>query len=174
MKSIFTLFLLNTLILFSANAQDLNTSKHFIAESKVPQAVILKQRELFPSNFVTEWEVQELNKMQDAPNIRYIAKFEKDNRSGFSASYLPEGLLIFHTEFMPAEIIPAEVRLKVRSEYKDFLIQSADFISLRNPKREIYLVKLLNSSLMQFAFYDTVGNEIPKSNLPVEILFIMQ
>lgn len=174
MKSIFTLLLVLTLNLFSVYAQDVNTSKHFISESKVPQAVIMKQSELFPTNFVTEWEVQELNEMQDAPDIRYIANFEEDNRSGFSASYLPGGLLIFYTEFMPAEIIPSEVRLKVVSEYQDFIIQSADFISFYNPEREIYLVKLLNGALLQYAFYDTVGNEIPQANLPAEILFLMQ
>lgn len=174
MKSISTLFLFFTLTLFSAYAQHANTSKHFISESQVPQAVIMKQSELFPTNFVAEWEVQELNEMQDAPDIRYIAKFEEDNRSGFSASYLPGGLLIFHTEFMTAAIVPGEVRLKVNSKYKDFDIQSAEFISFYNPKREIYLVKLLNGSLMQYAFYDTNGNEIPKPNLPIEAFFLMQ
>jgi len=172
MRNIFTLFgiLLTTLIY----AQDVNDNTRFVPQSEVPQLVLDRQHALFPSNFVSEWQVQEMDGMQNARNIRYIAKFEEDGRPGFSASYLPNGILIFNSEFMPSEIIPAEVRLKVTSDYKDYSVHAAEFITFYNPKREIYLIKLLDEYRMKYAFYNTIGNEIPKEDLPGEILLLMQ
>ncbi|MAP80926.1 MAG: hypothetical protein CL526_07535 [Aequorivita sp.] len=154
--------------------QDVNDTTRFIPESEVPKVILNQQDILYPSNFVSEWEVQELDGMHDAPNILYFAKFEEDGRPGFSAAYLPNGTLVFHSEFTPAEIIPSTVRLKVDQDYKDFEIHSAKFISLYNPERELYLVKLLAGNQMKFVFYNTVGNEIDKIELPAEILLLMR
>jgi hypothetical protein len=173
MRNIFTLLLI-TIITTIVYSQDVNDNVRFIPQSEVPKAVVDHQEELFPTNFVSEWQVQEVDGMQDAGNIRYIAKFEEDARPGFSASYLPNGILVFNSEFMPSEIIPAEVRLKVDSEYKDYTIQSADFITFYNPKREIYMVKILKDISMQYVFYNTVGNKIPRESLPPEMLLLMR
>lgn len=173
MRNIFTL-LISILISIGIYAQDVNDNVRYIPESQVPQSVLDRQGELFPTNFVSEWQVQEMDGMQDAQNIRYIAKFEEDGRPGFSASYLPNGILIFNSEFMPSEIIPSEVRLKVDKDYKDYTIRHADFITFYNPKREIYMVKLLDDINVQYVFYNTAGNKIPKESLPEEILLLMK
>jgi hypothetical protein len=173
MRNIFTL-LISILISIGIYAQDVNDNVRYIPESQVPQSVLDRQGELFPTNFVSEWQVQEMDGMQDTQNIRYIAKFEEDGRPGFSASYLPNGILIFNSEFMPSEIIPSEVRLKVDKDYKDYTIRHADFITFYNPKREIYMVKLLDDINVQYAFYNTAGNKIPKESLPEEILLLMK
>ena len=173
MRNIFTL-LISILISIGIYAQDVNNNVRYIPESHVPQSVLDRQGELFPTNFVSEWQVQEMDGMQDAQNIRYIAKFEEDGRPGFSASYLPNGILIINSEFMSSEIIPSEVRLKVDKDYKDYTIRHADFITFYNPKREIYMVKLLDDINVQYAFYNTAGNKIPKESLPEEILLLMK
>lgn len=172
MRNIFTLLLsiIFTTVVFS---QDVTGDTHFVPQSQVPKAVLDRQKSLFPTNYISEWQVQETNGMQDAQNLRYIAKFEEDGRPGFSASYLPNGILIFNSEFMPSEIIPAEIRLKINKDYKDYTIRHADFITFYNPKREIYKVKLLREINVQYAFYNTAGNEIPQESLPEEILFFM-
>ena len=172
MRKIFTL-LLSIIFTTFVNSQDVNDNVRFIPQSQVPQSVLDRQEELFPTNFISEWQVQEMDGMQDAQNIRYIAKFEEDGRPGFSASYLPNGILIFNSEFMPSEIIPAEVRLKVDSDYKDYTIRHADFITFYNPKREIYMIKLLDDINVRYAFYNTAGNKIPKDSLPEEIELLM-
>ena len=168
-----TILLLSFLISTITYSQDVNNNVRYIPESQVPQSVLDRQGELFPTNFVSEWQVQEMDGMQDAQNIGYIAKFEEDGRPGFSASHLPNGILIFNSEFMPSEIIPAEVRLKVDKDYKDYTIRHADFITFYNPKREIYMIKLLDDINVMYAFYNTAGNEIPKDSLPAEILLLM-
>ena len=173
MRNIFML-LISILISIGIYAQDVNDNVRYIPESQVPQSVLDRQGELFPTNFVSEWQVQDMDGMQDAQNICYIAKFEEDGRPGFSASYLPNGILIFNSEFMPSEIIPSEVRLKVDKDYKDYTIRHADFITFYNPKREIYMVKLLDDINVQYAFYNTAGNKIPKESLPEEILLLMK
>ncbi len=173
MRTIFTL-LLGLCTILSSFAQDVNDRVRFIPQSQVPAAVIERQAELFPTNYVSEWQVQEMNGMQNAKNIRYIAKFEEDGRPGFSASYLLDGTMIFNSEFMPSEIIPAEIRLKVESEFKNFTIHNGQFITFYNPKREIYLLKLLNDINVQYAFYNTAGNKIPEDSLPPEMLLLMR
>ncbi len=168
-------FIILLSIIFTATvfSQDVNDNVRFIPQSQVPKVVVDHQNNLFPTNFVSEWQVQEIDGMQNASNIRYIAKFEEDGRPGFSASYLPNGMLIFNSEFTPSEIIPTSVRLKVTSDYKDYDVHAAEFITFYNPKREIYLVKLLDDYQMKYAFYNTIGNEIPKEDLPAEILLLM-
>ena len=172
MRNIFTL-LLSIIFTTVVTSQDVNDNIRFIPQSQVPQHVLDRQETLFPTNFVSEWRVQEMDGMQDAPNLRYIAKFEDDGRPGFSASYLPSGVLIFNSEFMPSEIIPAKVRLKIDKDYKDYSIRHAEFITFYNPKREIYMVKLLKDIGVQYVFYNTAGNEIPKDSLPLEIKILM-
>ncbi len=173
MRTIFTL-MLGIFTFISTVGQDVNDEVRFIPQSQVPPAVIDRQQELFPTNYISEWQVQEMNGMQDAQHIRYIAKFEEDGRPGFSASYLLDGTLIFNSEFMPSEIIPAEIRLKINSEFKDYSIHNGQFITFYNPKREIYLLKLLNDINVQYAFYNTSGNKIPEDSLPPEILLLMR
>lgn len=174
MRIIYTLLLLCGFTLSSAFSQVVNSNTHFISESEVPKPVIQIQKELFPTNFVSEWNVQKFDKMQDASNIRYIANFKEDGRSGFSASYLPEGLLLFKTEFIPNEILSEEIKVELQKEYKGFTVESANFITLYNPKREVYMIRLLHNAEMQYAFYDTEGNSIQRDNLPPEMLLLLR
>lgn len=173
MRKFFTLL---SFIAFSAitYAQELSNNVHFIPQADVPRLVLERQQDLFPTNYVSQWQVQEIDALQDGSNIRYIAQFEEDGRPGFSASYLPNGMLVFRSEFFPSEIIPAPIRLKIDETYKDYTIQNAHFITPYSPKREIYLVKLLDGLQMQYVFYDTIGNQIDKNDLPAELLFLMK
>ncbi len=173
MRNTFTI-LLSIILTATVYSQDVNDNVRFIPQSEVPKLVLERQDALFPTNFISEWQVQELDGMQNASNIRYIAKFEEDGRPGFSASYLPTGELIFNSEFTPSEILPSSVRLKVTRDYKDYIVHAAEFITFYNPKREIYMVKLLDEFRMKYAFYNTIGNEIHKENLPVEMLLLMK
>ncbi len=165
MKTTLTL-LLSILFIAFTYAQDVNDNVRFIPQSEVPKVVLERQETLFPTNFISEWQVQEIDGMQNSSNIRYIAKFEEDGRPGFSASYLPNGELIFNSEFTPSEILPTSIRLKINGDYKDYALHAAEFITFYNPKREIYMVKLLDGTRMQYAFYNTIGNKIEKDNLP--------
>ncbi len=173
MRTIFTLLLVIYFTHPPIYSQNIKGRLQFVPESEVPITVVSQQERLFPTNYVYEWQVQEMDRMQNAPTLRYIAIFEEDGRPGFSASYLPDGFLIFNSEFMPSENILSVVRLKINRNYKDYTIHAAEFVTLHNPKREIYLIKLLENTRQQHVFFDTLGNEIGKQSLPVEVLLLL-
>tara|TARA_R100001369_G_scaffold54031_2_gene80888 strand:+ start:478 stop:1002 length:525 start_codon:yes stop_codon:yes gene_type:complete len=151
-------------------AQDVNLSQPTIAESEVPQAVLTNQDTLFPGGFISEWQLQKGFDAADDKAVRYISKFEEDGNPGSSASYLTDGTLIFHSEYMEAGTIPETVRLKLQFDYKDFDVKYADFITVYFPEREIYRVHLRKDTSVKHAFYDINGNEIPEKALPIEII----
>ena len=64
-----TILLLSFLISTITYSQDVNNNVRYIPESQVPQSVLDRQGDLFPTNFVSEWQVQEMDGMQDAQNI---------------------------------------------------------------------------------------------------------
>ncbi len=172
MKNITFLFILCLLLPFAVSAQRLTKNIQFIPESEVPAVVIQRQRELFPSDIVSQWQVQRTTGVNTA-NLRYIANLEKDGRPGFSVSYLPEAILLFTREIIPDEIIPNAVRLKVKKKYPKFNIEPSDFITLPSPHREIYIVKLRDDNRLLYVFYDTTGTEIDKKDLPAEIAYLI-
>lgn len=128
------------------------------------------QDTLFPGGFISEWQLQKGFDATDDKAVRYISKFEQEGNPGSSASYLPNGTLIFHSEYMQAENIPETVRLKLQFDYKDFEVDYADFVTVYVPKREIYRVHLRKDIAVKHAFYDINGNQIPEESLPVEII----
>jgi|GEM_PF-853174 len=170
MKNSTLLIILLVCLPFFTKAQDVNLDQPTIAESEVPQAVLSNQDTLFPSGFISEWQLQKGFDATDDDAVRYISKFEQEGNSGSSASYLPDGTLIFHSEYMQAENIPETVRLKLQFDYKDFEVDYADFITVYLPKREIYRVHLRENTRLKHAFYDINGNQIPEESLPIEII----
>ncbi|WP_339697401.1 hypothetical protein [uncultured Marixanthomonas sp.] len=170
MKNSTLLILALLLIPLFTNAQDANLDQPTIAESDVPQEVLTNQDTLFPSGFISEWQLQKEFNNTDSTAIRYISKFEENGSSGSSASYLPDGTLIFHSKYMQADNIPETVRLKLQFDYKDFEADYADFITVYIQKREIYRIHLRKDTRVQHAFYDINGNQIPEEALPIEII----
>ena len=166
-----TLFILLLLFFpFFTKAQDVNLSQPTISEAEVPQAVLINQDTLFPGDYISEWQLQKGFDATDDSNVRYISKFEKNGTSGSSASYLADGTLIFHSEYMQAGELPETVRLKLQFDQKDFQIEYADFITVYVPKREIYRVHLRKDAAVKHAFYDINGNKIQEKALPVELI----
>ncbi|WP_133240818.1 hypothetical protein [Marixanthomonas spongiae] len=170
MKNTTLLIILLVCFPLFAKAQDVNRNQPTIAESDVPQAVLSNQDTLFPGGFISEWQLQKGFDATDDKVVRYISIFEEDGRPGSSASYLPNGTLIFHSEFMLAETIPETVRLKLQFDYKDYDVERADFITLYAPKREIYRIHLRKNTAVLHTYYDINGNQIPKETLPVELI----
>jgi len=170
MKNSTFLFYLFLCIPLFIHAQNVNLDQPTIAESDVPQEVLTNQDTLFPGGFISEWQLQKGFKATDTTAVRYISKFEQKGNPGSSASYLPDGTLIFHSEYMQAESIPETVRLKLQFDYKNFEVDYADFITVYLPKREIYRIRLRDQTALKHAFYDINGNQIPEKSLPIEIV----
>lgn len=59
MKSTFTL-LLSILFIAFKYAQDVNDTVRLIPQSEIPKAVLESQETLFSTNFISEWQVQEM------------------------------------------------------------------------------------------------------------------
>ncbi|MAN59184.1 MAG: hypothetical protein CMC08_05035 [Flavobacteriaceae bacterium] len=176
MKTYFTLALLLALLPLQSFAQDIDIDIDVptIPEAEVPQVVLDTQAYFFPSAFITEWQKEEGFDANEDDAVRYIAKFERDGKAGFSASYLPSGELIFQNQYMPPENIPETVRLKLQFEFKNFEIDHANFLTVYSPKREIYEVRIRENALVQQAYYDINGNRIDKSTLPPEVILFTQ
>ena len=170
MRKIITLFLLFGLTTLNSVAQ---STTQPISENEVPQQVLDNQLQLFPNSFVDGWEIQQGFEATEDNTIRYISKFHKSGRPGFTASYLPNGLLIFQSAFMTTDNIPETVRLKLQANFNKFDIMSANFISLFNPKREIYQVKIRDDARAQYIYYDINGKLIEENALPPEIILLL-
>ena len=169
MKKITTLMLVFCCLL--ATAQESTFEHEYIAEAEVPALVKQSQQLNFPNGFVTDWFIERgLTAGDDAP-VHYRSKFSEDGGNDtHAATYLPNGMLFFHSEFLQANNIPSDILIRSRAEYDAFEIQHADFITLFNPKREIYRVKLRDQALVQMAYYTIDGMPIEKNELPEELL----
>ncbi|RFN57944.1 hypothetical protein [Marixanthomonas ophiurae] len=170
MKNSTLLIIVLICIPFFTKAQDVNLLQPTIPESDVPQEILANQDTLFPGGFISEWQLQKGFDATDDKAVRYISKFEQEGNPGSSASYLPDGTLIFHSEYMEARNIPETVRLKLQFDHKDFGVDYADFITVYVPEREIYRIHLRKDTRVKHAFYDINGNQIPEKSLPIEII----
>ncbi|MCH2490756.1 MAG: hypothetical protein MK211_11460 [Flavobacteriales bacterium] len=151
------------------NGQIADRTQSTIPESEVPEAVFMNQQELFPDGFITEWQLQRDFDMADSDAVRYIAKFTEASNPGFSASYLPTGELIFYSQFMQAVELPETIQLRTRSDFGDFQIDSANFITVFNPKREIYRIRLRDNNRLKHAYYTINAAPIAEESLPLEL-----
>lgn len=166
-----TVFLL-FLSYFVVHSQEVSKNIHIISEEEVPFEVLNIQRDLFPFIRVSEWQVQKKDRGADSPSLRFISRIVKDGNSYLSASYLPNGLLLFTSEIISPTTVPENIRLDVKRNHPRFKMQAADLITLTAPKKEIYWIKLLDGNLLQYVFYDTSGQEIARKDLPHELTMI--
>mgnify|MGYP003640337069 FL=1 len=79
-------------------------------------------------------------------------------------------MLFFHSEFLDPDNVPSEILLKTRSEFDDSEVEHVHFITMFNPKREIYRVKVRDQALVEMVYYTVNGVKIPKNELPEELL----
>ncbi|MFC7357437.1 hypothetical protein ACFQO1_07045 [Jejudonia soesokkakensis] len=156
-----TLFLIIGLTLSAQNAETA-----YIPTSQVPVEVTKKQELLFPQKYVEGWQV--ISDNLSGPNL-YICKFKESTESGFSATYTSNGILVYHSKFLPDTALPETAILKIRNEYDDFKIQNGYFITIPSPKQELYRIDLLDENRVRYVYYTTDGREIPEESLPLEI-----
>ncbi len=173
MRTNITFLLLFLVFSLPLMAQQPDAHLQYIPESEVPSIVVENQRTLFPTKIVSQWQVESRSRFDDK-GIRYVANFEVDGKTGFSASYLEDGLLLFTREIISKEIIPESIRLQVKQEFPKFELQVSDLIAIPSPPTEIYMIKLRDHNLLQTAFFDVTGVKIEKKNLPPEIVFLME
>ncbi len=142
-----------------------------ISTTEVPEPVQTSQEANFPNGFVKSWSVNRgLTAGDDVP-IRYTATYSNSGETTSDmATYLPNGMLFHTSKFMQPDLIPSKITLKTRSEFRDFEIEHADLITMYNPKREIYRVKIRDQARVQMVYYTIDGIQIPKKNLPEELL----
>ncbi|RDK87296.1 hypothetical protein [Marinirhabdus gelatinilytica] len=160
-----------TLFSISCFSQDLPRETSAISTNEVPQNVRDSQELNFPNSYVREWHVDRGLTATDSVPERYMSKFSFDGgTSNQFATYLPNGMLFFHSKFLQDDEIPSNILMKTRAEYDKFEIQHADFITLYNPKRQLYKVKLRDQTRIQNAYYTVDAISIPKKNLPEELL----
>lgn len=173
MRTISTLCIL---FFFSVSgiAQEAARNIQFVSETDVPYEVIESQRVLFPNALVSEWQVQKKDRSSNALNMRYISKMEKDGNSNLTVSYLPDGLWLYTTEFIPKENIYEGIHLDIKKKYPQYKIQEVNLIHFATPQKELYLLKLLDNSRMQYVFYDSSGKEIKPKDLPMEMMMLVK
>jgi len=149
---------------FALSAQTLDTE--YIPTSEVPEAIIAKQEFLFPSKYVEGW--QAISDEISGPEL-YISKFKENTETGFSATYTSDGVLVYHSKFLPEASLPETAVLKIRSEYDRYEIQSGYLITIPTPKQEIYRIDILDGIRLQYLYYTVNGQQIPEESLPIEI-----
>lgn len=155
-------------------AQDVEIVRPTIPESEVPQVVLDNHSYFFPTAFIKEWQKQEGFDANEEEAVRYISRFERNGKPGFSASFLPTGELIFQSQFMPPETIPETVLLKLQYDFRDYEIDHANFLTVYSPKREIYEVRVRDRALVKQAYYDINGVRVEKNTLPPEVVLFTQ
>lgn len=170
MKKI-TICFICLLTFFTSMAQETPLESDPISSAEVPERVRKSQQTNFPNSYVRTWAVDRgLTAGDDAP-VRYTSTFSETGGTNNSfATYLPNGVLFYHSQFLKPDLLPANIILQTRSEFDSFEIEHADFITLYNPKREIYRVKVRDQALVQMVYYTVDGVKIPKKDLPEELL----
>ncbi|WP_026450102.1 hypothetical protein [Aequorivita capsosiphonis] len=167
-----TSFVLSIFLISISHSQVITDNVRDVSEREVPRAVKENQKSFFPLKFNTNWQAISISEVIDPKSLRYVAKFEDGDRSGFTASYLPSGLLIFNSEFMPAKIIPLDIRLDIAKEFEKFSIESAVFITFYKPNRKIYMVKLLRDTGFFYVYYNADGIKLPETTISPELVVL--
>ncbi|MAZ73833.1 MAG: hypothetical protein CMC70_11885 [Flavobacteriaceae bacterium] len=170
MKKI-TLWVICLLFVVAMKAQETPLNNNPIPTSEVPELVRKSQETNFPYGYVREWSIDRgLTAGDDVP-VRYMSTFsESGSTNNHFATYLPNGMLFYHSEFMQPDLLPSNILQQTRTEFDSYEVEHADFITMYNPKREIYRVKVRDQALVQMAYYTVDGIKIPKKDLPEELL----
>ena len=170
-----TITLLIILIFFLAGySQEVSKNIHIISEDDVPFEILETQEELYPFHLVSEWQLHRENRNIDSAPLRYIGTIAKDGNSKSSASYSPDGTLLFKSEIILPVAIPQDIKLDIKKKHPKFKIQSAELITLTFPMKEIYWINLLNEGMLQYVFYDASSKEIEKKDLPMELMMLFR
>ncbi len=161
----FSLFFVTTL----AIAQYHSIVRTEIAESEVPEEVILSQRFEFSDGFITGWKFHTKQDTIQNDTSYFMASFKKDGRLGNYAYYSEEGKLLAYLLHINSGDLPGSIQENAKNNLRGSYIKSAELIDLENPKRQLYRVRLNNEGLLQYVYYDMSGNIIDKMKLPAEI-----
>ncbi|WP_432411049.1 hypothetical protein [Rasiella sp. SM2506] len=170
MKKI-TLWVACLLFICTIKAQETLLENDPIPNAEVPELVRKSQEANFPSSYVRAWSIDRGVTAGDDKPVSYRATFSDTGGTNSEyATYLPNGMLFFHSQFLESNTIPSNIILQTRSEFDMYEIEHADFITMYNPKREIYRVKVRDQALVQMVYYTVDGIKIPKQDLPEELL----
>jgi hypothetical protein len=168
---IFIQLLFITAIFFQGNAQETFDKGELIPTAEVPEQVRKSQEDHFPGAYVRNWELDRGLTAGDDEPVRYMSSFTNNQTTyNHMATYLPNGMLVYHSEFLPENVMPSQILMKVREDYDRFEVDHADLITLLDPKRQIYRVKLRDRALVKMAYYSLDGIPIPKNRLPEALL----
>lgn len=152
-------------------AQDMSFAYNLVATSEVPEVVRTAQENQFPDGYVKEWHVDKGLTATDDEPVRYKSVFsETGGTFTIEATYIPNGMLVYHSEFMRPNRIPSHILIKVREEYDRFEVIHANFITVVDPKFQLYQVELRDQGRLQLAHYTLDGAKIPKAQLPEALL----
>jgi hypothetical protein len=170
MKNI-TILLISLFTFSLVQAQETPTESNPIPSAEVPELVRKSQETNFPYGYVREWSIDRgLTAGDDAP-VRYMATFsETGGTRNHSATYLPNGMLFYHSAFLQPNNIPSEILMQTRTDFDSYEVEHVNLITMYNPKRQIYRVKVRDQALVQMAYYTIDGVKIPKKDLPEELL----
>ena len=166
MKSLLLLILCVGLS-FSVKSQQLKTE--FISSSEVPEVVLKAQEFSFPNMYVESWHIPDEN-ILDTP--LFICQYKNRTETGYKAYYAENGFLLFHTKFLTEVELPETVLLKITAEFDDSEIQNGYFITISEPRQELYRVNVRDGFEVRSMYYSINGIEIPKNSLPNELLLL--
>lgn len=170
MKKI-TLWVACLLFVCTVKAQETPIENDPIPNAEVPELIRKSQETNFPNGYVREWSIDRGLTAGDDEPVRYMSTFsETGGTRNMYATYLPNGMLFYQSQFLEPNNIPSNIVLQTRAEFDSYEIEYADFITLYNPKREIYRVKVRDQALVQVAYYTVDGIKIRKQDLPEEML----
>lgn len=142
-----------------------------ISTAEVPEIVRASQETNYPTGFVKSWSVDRGLTAGDDEPVRYQAIFSTSGETNSNfATYLPNGMLFYTSQFLQPNLIPSKIIIKTRSEYDAYEIEHADLITLYEPKREVYRLKIRDQARVKMVYYTMDGMPIPRKNLPEELL----
>jgi len=168
---IITLLLFCLSISMASNAQVTSLENDTILTTEIPELVKKSQETNFPYGFVREWSIDRGTTIGNAAPLSYRATFsENSSTHNKYATYLPNGMLFYQSEFLEPELIPSNIVVKTNAEFDNYTIENANLITMFNPKREIYSVKVRDQAMVQMAYFTIDGVQIPMKDLPEELL----
>tara|TARA_A100000171_G_scaffold53051_1_gene75887 strand:- start:1809 stop:2333 length:525 start_codon:yes stop_codon:yes gene_type:complete len=170
MKKI-TLLLLSLFVFITSPAQDASFENDSILDTEIPELVIKSQETNFPYGYVREWSIDRSKIAGSDEPLRYRSTFsETGGTNNHYATYLPNGMLFYHSQFLEPNNIPSNIVLQTNAQFDNYTIENADLITMYNPERKIYRVKVRDQALVQMAYFTVDGVQIPKKDLPEELL----
>lgn len=157
--------------LFGLNAQTNTFKGSIISESEVPESILSAQEENFSGKKIVRWKKQESTGRRGNSFTRYVVVMKEGKRPLSNARYTPDGSLLYYAEYYGPKNIPAFLLPDIESRFSEFRITGGTHIKLYKTQKEYYRVRLKNTNVTSYAFYDKQGNPIDRKDLPKEAEF---